>query len=442
MTDTREISRRPLTAMQKAAQDRQQKMGAFIEAARANEDSITRSLKHHGLTFDFFMGALEVGLRNTMKADETFFEKVPVQSFIEAVLRATHFGLLPDGKEGAIVRFADGAAFLPMVEGFTKILWQTGAVTEINSGVVCEGDEFDFQEGDDGFVTHRRSLRRAADAETIGAWCVIKLATGGKIIEVCDLADLTKIAAVSRAQKGPRVDWKREMHRKAPFRRAMKRMPKTPALSGLIAHDDSTYDLARMSTPDARAPAIPQKALFGNKPAVRRERIAPPTADANQGAAESVQAPTESAATDAPATDGERDQAALISAIAAIDAAADMTTLMEATEIARQIEDLTADEATWIDERMRVGLERLAPPFALSAVLSSAKGVQTFDDAKVWRDDILTKMASIKDAAALGAFWKVNLEFVLAAGENGFIEEAERILEVAQGRHLRTEIGE
>src|SRR5215472_6192096 len=224
MTETLPAEQKPRpTVMQRAQAERNNRLTAFQDSARTNQAVIERSLKHHGLTFDQFMAALEVGLRNTMKNDEKFFEVVSPQSFLEAVLKAVHHGLLPDGKEGAIVRYATEAAFLPMVEGFAKIVWQTGLVTEINTGVVCDGDDFDWQEGDSGYVTHRRSLRRPADAEVIGAWCVIKLKTGGTLIEVTDQAELAQIARVSRAQKGPRVDWPKEMSRKAPFRRIIKR---------------------------------------------------------------------------------------------------------------------------------------------------------------------------------------------------------------------------
>lgn len=440
--------RPPMTAVQQAAATRAAKMNTFLDAATANQANIERSLKHHGIEFSFFMAALEVGLRNTLKTDSGFFDVVPVQAFIEAALKACHLGLLPDGKEGAIVRFANDAAFLPMVEGFSKILWKTGAVTEINHNVVCVGDDFDFQEGDDGFVTHRRSLTRPADAEVIGAWCVVKLATGGKLIEVCDQADLKKIASVSRATKGPRVDWQKEMHRKAPFRRIMKRLPKTEALSALIAHDDTAYDLARTMTPAIEAPAAQRKALFSDRP-VRRQKPA--------AALEAPQEPQDGVEVTVVVEDtGSALQAALEALEGAIPAGATaVAEVIHAIEEDPALQDLGADESAKLVAAMNDAGARAmevvvapeddfpgdAPPrdsdFSLTAIITSTEGAVVYEDAGEWRDDILAKMSTITGPAAVG-FWKANRGFIRAARDAG-VPEATRVIEDGAERGLPVE---
>lgn len=439
--------RPPMTAVQQAAAARAAKMGTFLEAATANQANIERSLKHHGIEFSFFMAALEVGLRNTLKTDSGFFDVVPVQAFIEAALKACHLGLLPDGKEGAIVRFANDAAFLPMVEGFSKILWKTGAVTEINSGVVCVGDDFDFQEGDDGFVTHRRSLTRPADAEVIGAWCVIKLATGGKLIEICDQADLKKIASVSRASKGPRVDWSREMHRKAPFRRVVKRLPKTEALSALISHDDTAYDLARIVEP-AVAPPETRKALFSDKAPRRQKAAATP-----QEAQEPAGAPE--------ATEGPRD--AVEAAVARLERAVEggasaVEAAIEQIEADPALQDLNAEESARLVEAMDAATEKAAarpakepddddfpgdrpsgkrPDFSLTAIITSAEGATVYEDAEEWAADISNKLSTITGDPAV-AFWKANRAFIRAARDAG-VTEARMLIEIGAQRGLPVE---
>lgn len=454
MNDTqgRAVAQQPrqqLTAVQRAAQERQAKMNTFLDAATANQANIERSLKHHGIEFSYFIAALEVGLRNTLKTDSGFFDVVPVQAFIEAALKACHLGLLPDGKEGAIVRFANDAAFLPMVEGFSKILWKTGAVTEINTGVVCVGDDFDFQEGDDGFVTHRRSLTRPADAEIIGAWCVVRLATGGKLIEVCDQVDLKKIAAVSRATKGPRVDWAKEMHRKAPFRRIMKRLPKTEALSALIAHDDTAYDLARTMTPAVEAPA-PRKALFSDK-APRRQKPAP-ALEAPQDVQEPVEAP------EVVLDTADALEAALKRLEAAVPMGATaVAEVVHAIEDDPALQDLDMEESATLVEAMNdAGARALAiiplaegeevfpgdkpprdPDFSLTAIITSAEGAVVYDDAGEWADDILNKLGMLTGDPAV-AFWKANRRFVREARDAG-VEAALRVIEIGADRNLPVE---
>jgi recombination protein RecT len=434
MTDqrpgTQMANRQQMTAVQRAAHDRQVKLNSFLTAVVDNRADIERYIKPHGISFDFFQASVEVGLRQLMKTDDKFFEVVPVASFIEAVLKGCFLGLLPDGKEGAIVRFAGEAAFLPMVEGFSKKLWKTGMVIEINHNVVCEGDDFEFEEGDNGFVSHKRSLVRPADAEVIGAWCVIKLKTGGQLIEVVDQADLRKIAAVSKAQKGPRVEWAREMHRKAPFRRIVKRMPKDEGLSHLIAHDDTAYDLESRQPAPPPESAVPRQSVFGH----RAVRTALPAAEqaADEGADE------QRAGEQAPVDDRD---GVLTAAVTALRQAEDPTSLAEAVQAWKDqplLSDLTGDERLWLEETARARLAELLPPPRLRAIISSATGEREYQDADLWMNDILAKLSSLKgDPAAV--FWKKNLEFILEAGEGGFDAQADRLLEVAAERGLPTD---
>lgn len=460
-----------MTAVQRAAAERQARYSTFIAAATLNQASIERSLKHHGISFDFFMAALDVGLKNTMKNDEKFFEVVSPQSFLEAVLRATHLGLLPDGKEGAIVRFKDEAAFLAMAEGFVKILWATGVVVEINHNVVCEGDDFDFQEGDSGYVTHRRSLKRASNAETIGAWCVVKLATGGTLIEVCDQADLQKMAAVSRAQKGPRFDWAREMHRKGPFRRIVKRMPKTSRLSELIGHDDTAYDLARVSSAAAEGVrrAIPNKALFADT------RHQEPDDEVNDEDGQASSDRSEgNAAQDAQAGDGQDSQGQMDDETSpgagdALEAEGqagedDVDIVIDdpayVQRLRFRIESNDDVEAFWevmdtvfegsdnrLSSNTREILNTLADahgklldggPLLRAWTTSTQKEPKVYQDGNEWASAILEKLGAIKSHKdQLRAFWAKNVDLVRRA-EKYDIGAVRRVREAAAKHGLET----
>ncbi len=388
------------------------------------------------------MAALEVGLQQSMKNDPDLFEKVHPRSFLEAVVRATHVGLLPDGKQGAIVRFADQAAFLPMVEGFVEIIWKTGLVVEVNHNVVCEGDDFDFEEGDNGFVSHRRSLKRPADAEVIGAWCVIKLTTGGTLIEVCDQATLRQIAKVSRAQKGPRVDWAQEMHRKAPFRRLVKRMPKSERLDQLIRQDDATYDLTATAR-EPEATAVPRDALFDSRAHHRRRR------PREEPRADDAPAPTDAGADTGQAPDepgAEHDQRQLIEALAVVDGAEGFVELGVARQAAEALCVDDDERRTWVSERVDQRFQALGgkPDDAgnayadrpkLRAQISSVNGVVEYDEPSFWRSDILTKMDAIS-GATLAQFWKINAPFLREAVQAGYAVEVDKIVAVARNKGL------
>lgn len=368
-------------AMDRAARERREAKAKFMDAALLHREDIERSLHAQGIDFDVFLAALDIGLNQTMKNDDSFFEKVPVDAFLAEVLRAAHVGLRPDGKQGAIVRFDRGCAFLPMVEGYIEILWKTGLVADLNHNVVCEGDAFEFEEGDEGFVRHVRSLTRPANAEAIGAWCVINLMTreGAKIIEIVDQVDLRKIASVSRATNGPRSFWEREMHRKAPFRRAVKRLPKTERLSALIELDDRNVRLESSQEP---APdALSLAAIVSGRP-IRQKRKREP-----------LVVPEREALAEKPAAE-------------------------------KPVRVKKAAKAKKTPEQ--------APAFVLRAVITTKNGVQEFapGDAELWYGDIRQKMRAL-EGEQLEAFWRVNKPYIEEAGRNGHGEAAMKLVELA-----------
>lgn len=397
---------RPLTAVQQRALKAAQMKKHMLDAVISHREDIERSLRAHGVDFDAFQVAVEVGLERIANTDEEFFDKVPVQNFLREVVRAAHVALKPDGKQGAIVRFANDCTFMPMVEGYTEIIWKTGLVRDVNSGVVVEGDEFDFEEGDEGFVRHKRNLSRAHDAKPLAAWCVINLVTGGKIIEICDQGELARIASVNKSTKGPRAQgWAREMDRKAPYRRGVKKLPKSERLDALIALDDRNVRLESAQPVEDGAPSA--KALFGNRPIRRpRKEAASPVEDAGDAVMDAVVEEKDAGGSspDTPREDTD-DSGERVRAPAAL-----------------QEEGEGAADA----------------PFVLRAVLGKKNGLQEFDNPDLWYGDIRTKMRAL-EADPLRVFWKINKPHVEAAGRNGHGPLALQLVELARELHLEGE---
>lgn len=65
-------------------------------------------------------------------------------SLLMALIQAAHFGLLPDGKQCAIVPYGSEARFMPMVEGLTDMMYRSGIVTSVRRGLIYEADEWDL----------------------------------------------------------------------------------------------------------------------------------------------------------------------------------------------------------------------------------------------------------------------------------------------------------
>lgn len=384
MSDTRnDLAVRPqMTAVQRIAQKRVHVRNAMLDAVLTHREAVERSLKPLGVPFDRFHAAVEVGLNQTLKNDPDFFEKVPVDSFMREIVRAAHIGLAPDGRQGAVVRYGEDCSFQPMVEGYIEVVYKTGIVADVNHGVVCDGDEFEFEEGDSGFVRHRRSLTRPESAEIIGAWCVIHLTTGGKLIEIVDQADLKKIASVNRSTKGPRAQWPKEMSRKAPFRRIVKRLPKTDRLAALMDVDDGNVRLEGNHT--VEEPAIPRHQLFANRAAVRKPKAAQDVVDP-------------------PSDDGLP---------------------------VKEVEALSQDQGD-----PAAGNPVAEGGFVLKAKLRPGKGrpPAEYADADMWFGDISNMLKRLKDTPVeLRGFWTLNRPFVDEAGLNGHGPAAMRLIEQAQ----------
>lgn len=73
-----------------------------------------------------------------------YLMKCDKDSLLMALIQAAHFGLLPDGKQCALVPYGREARFMPMVEGLTDMMYRSGAVTSVRRGLIYEADEWDL----------------------------------------------------------------------------------------------------------------------------------------------------------------------------------------------------------------------------------------------------------------------------------------------------------
>lgn len=442
-TQTRSTPRE--NAVERSIREARQFRDQLVAQVQATRPTIESFLRVHGVDWEFFVSNLLVGLEGTMKNDRDFFDPqqgVTVGSFIDAVVRASKDGLAPDGKKGAIVRFKRVAQWMPMVEGFCDILYATGFVKAINHNVVRDCDEIDYMEGDQGYVRQKKPFKRPATAETIGAWCVIELTTGGKIVELCDDKDLADIAKVSRATKGPRADWADEMHRKGPFRRAMKRAPKDARLSQVLKHDDDNYDLTvRLNADERRAPPPPAAALLDDRAhhvgdhddqTDHDERDARGHEDA--GDAGGGQGPEAGDQASDPSFSAERSAAILrhLKAISEADSGIALGAVTQLMDKDPALADATTDERQRLVTAIEKKRDELASaePEQLFATITKADGRQAFEDPREWEVEIVTKLGQL-EGKALKAFWLTNVPDIQAALES-HPDHAGRVLERAE----------
>lgn len=185
------------------------------------------------------------------------------RSVLGAIMKAAQDGLLLDGREAAVVIFKNNqqgtkeAQYLPMVAGILKKMRQSGEIASVSAHVIKANDYFEFQLGDEEKITHRPSLTDDRGA-IIGAYAVVKTLEGGVYREIVSLAQIQKAQAVSKAKKGPWLDWNEEMAEKTVLKKIAKRCPSSTDLQMVIDHDNEVtgIDTSALAAPAAN-PALP-----------------------------------------------------------------------------------------------------------------------------------------------------------------------------------------
>lgn len=182
------------------------------------------------------------------------------QTLITACMKAAQDGLLPDGREAALVIFnnrekdANGqwftvkaVAYMPMVYGLRKKIVQSGEVVSLQTGLVyraeVEAGHFIYEVGMEPPIRHRPKLdlssEEAADDQIVAAYSIARMKDGSWSVEVMRRSEIDKVREASqtgatrdrfgkpRQPKGPWVDWFGEMARKTVMRRHSKTLPMT-----------------------------------------------------------------------------------------------------------------------------------------------------------------------------------------------------------------------
>ncbi len=170
------------------------------------------------------------------------------RSLFGSIVRLAQDGLLPDGREAAIVIFntkagdswVKKAQAMPMIAGVLKKIRQSGDVAKVSAQVVYEKDEFVWHLGFDEDVTHNPPKLDEPRGKPIGAYATAVLKDGSRLLEVMSLEEINRVRAVSKSKdKGPWVDWWSEMARKTVMRRLSKRLPMSTDLEDQFDRDET-----------------------------------------------------------------------------------------------------------------------------------------------------------------------------------------------------------
>lgn len=159
------------------------------------------------------------------------------QSLYNAVVRCAQDGLLPDGKQAALVMFKNTVQYMPMIGGLRNIAAKHGIA--MATGVVHKNDTFEYELGIQPSMRHLPAPLDQPRGEPIGAWAQAKDADGNVYLEVMGKEDIEKVRQVSRGKDGDLwTRWWGEAARKTVGRRLFKSLP----LTGLDDRDASILD--------------------------------------------------------------------------------------------------------------------------------------------------------------------------------------------------------
>jgi len=177
---------------------------------------------------------------------------------------------LPIGSRGAyLVPYKADVSVIISPQGFIELAYRSDVVMDVQARVVHANDDFEIEYGATPHIAHRPAFTHAAGrGAMIGAYAVVRLRTGGIIIEYMTRDEIMAVKAVSKAANhGPWQTWESEMWRKTALKRAMKYVPKTEDVGRAldIDNDDTDFALGRPTTATEPQGAIAPRGTEGLK---------------------------------------------------------------------------------------------------------------------------------------------------------------------------------
>lgn len=170
--------------------------------------------------------------------------KVNRRSLFNAAVKAAQDGLLPDGREGAIVPYKEEAQWLPMIAGIRKKVRNSGEIATWDVVAVYEKDHFKYRLGDEPFIEHEPYMG-GDPGKVIAAYSIAVMKNGEKSRDVMPVWQIERVRTKSRGTNTPWNDpvFYPEMCKKTVARRHSKSLPMSTDLDDLIRRDDNLYDM-------------------------------------------------------------------------------------------------------------------------------------------------------------------------------------------------------
>lgn len=225
------------TALERSAQPKEAK--TVLDLLDRQRPEIEKLL--HGVaSSERFNRTVMTELRRTPK----LYECDPL-SVIGAVMLAAQLGLEP-GPLGHVylVPFKRECQFVLGYKGMVDLAYRSGLVKDVGTGIVYEGDAFEWRAGTRPFLDHTPA-GPPAEREWTHAYAVARLKSGGTVFRVIFPEDYEKAKARSAnadAPHSPHVTDRPAMIRKTAVRRLSPMLPQSPALAHALQADETAVE--------------------------------------------------------------------------------------------------------------------------------------------------------------------------------------------------------
>ncbi|CAI1699914.1 MULTISPECIES: recombinase RecT [Serratia] len=233
---------------------------ALIQKDLAEQLAPAKAILPSHVSFEKFTNAAAVAL-----ATNSDLYDADRQSVINALSSCAKDGLIPDGREAALVVYKTSlpngqrvrrAQYMPMIDGVMKRVRQSGEVSIIATRVLYKNDKFRvwMDENGEHIFYEPNMLDRG---EMIGAFAYAKMRSGELQFEVMNIEDIEKVRAASKnSDKGPWVNWYESMSRKSVMHRLGRRLPNNSEIMEMLERgQEMVWQKEKDITPDTRVTA-------------------------------------------------------------------------------------------------------------------------------------------------------------------------------------------
>lgn len=151
------------------------------------------------------------------------------------------------GPRGAyLVPYQSDVTVIVSPHGLIELAYRHPLVKSVQARVVREGEPFNIAYAPEPVIVHSPVIGGTSGA-LIGAYAIIDLTTGARVVEWMPKAEILKAKAVSRAANSassPWAKWEEEMWRKTVLKRAMKYVPQSEEMQRAFEQEDRDADFS------------------------------------------------------------------------------------------------------------------------------------------------------------------------------------------------------